>query len=1619
LSPEFTYFFLNESSTSSTITPNNLGYWRTVFGSFTGGDNRTSPTTIDLGGHANQWVCLSMGLSNYTAGSIGTSYVYKAGTLYSKVGNNPNEYTSSTKGYRIGKMYDGYIGYVGVYTSQITLTDFVTLFNKTRANFGVGSDITLPTFKPIYNIDSVTKRKTGGFSSDSNSSSLIVAIPCDISLADVSNSINSSSNTKAVTIKNSGSQIVSTNSYYYGYSFQCQKAPAVSGGSVEIANLTNIFSNDFTLEMWFRPTQIQAGKNVLFQIGSWGTPNQLWVQLNNVTNSHVRLDINGLNQNPVSMLSTATYPLNNWYHFAFVRTGGNFIFYINGISDVIRASWNLPTVTNIWIGGLDNQPANDFYGQLQDIRLYTSAKYTGPFVPNLQSSYVPTYIAPTYINMPLIVGGGVFETNSLKQVKLSVIDGTKEMNIKDDFSIHFSNIEPVLGNTVFNCTITNYNSSTGEITLSVTPTFTGNGFFYVYIKNGTGTGVVERIIRSAPINVQVAGYTSTVFNAMSKRFVYNSSPIIWNSQSPCKMLEDIDTKKTRVFELSENANWIKDGFIMHCIVDSNKFPSEDMILLYITTSNSNYDYNIFLTYQKATNGLSFGGQWTDNFVSFVPIPVNSGLVDASYLSYTFENTGRIKIDKTEMNITGGSLQFPTGHIKKDMAGKLYIRVHECVLKVLYMMSNSVSGLNITNLLTDWPETVSNAIFPDAATPNMTTSLTQGQSVTNQEVTLRWPQGDSPDTTDIGVHLGQTTLNNCTVNSYTSRVVNFNALATISGTCKLYVLVTITNSTSTQIRIIECTGATVTAISYTPPSTFTYSFISILYENMSTGILCQVLSNGTCDLYISNSKYETIQQAMTSFGTNLAIINNVATSLVSIESGSSFYVNLRVKASHGEVSNLLRSNITFDTARAINPTTSVVSFTDTMVGFVGNVGTNATLWYTLNKDPEDALTQFGSSSVPIISGTVTMTNIMPSVAGEYRIYTKIDSQITASRVSSSRITVRTFTLPDTVTCTMQTPIYAQQAPLSLLFVPADGVASANVEIYSDDDVLRGTGIIFKSGKAVVSCNFPVGSTHIKAKVFAPNGTNKIIRTSSPINVVSYTVTSETASIAKLTGLIFEMSTRHLRTLGDIQIFGSTQYTQVYSVFSPTISNTQYGVSGQWLQAGGNSIDENGRNWPWGSIEGGMIVTEKYGGPTRYHVAASTHRYSTLSDTLGGYGFYEGALPEKYWARVIVTETLVLPPCGICFSGSEGKLFGSGWIALPLFDFGSIGIAKDPLTWTFFCEAQNFSGPVCCYPPQFFARRVTQWGDSTRITKPGCPESFYSPNIAETLAFSGKTIDFMSVGGEIPDKEAVYKFGNVWKLPNIKLPAANSAWLADPIVYTERNYNQIKTQLANAGATTVSLIGKPAVLPNIKCPFDIRVFTDAAPSRIPMLVDLDIVNHGNAYIVKGSDAGKTLGRYYSTTTNNDLAPILDNNFTNDYQTNAKLPLTFKNQILQDYLLTVAKGGIKTITLIDGTTVRYCMVKFIEQPAIMSLAKEFPTDFTPEKLLILQSRFTKIAASNFTGQFKNSSYTDTANLTNVDPAMIISRDPGYVPVAFDSYPAPVLGKVSDVSRVYNADW
>jgi hypothetical protein len=470
---------------------------------------------------------------------------------------------------------------------------------------------------------------------------------------------------------------------------------------------------------------------------------------------------------------------------------------------------------------------------------------------------------------------------------------------------------------------------------------------------------------------------------------------------------------------------------------------------------------------------------------------------------------------------------------------------------------------------------------------------------------------------------------------------------------------------------------------------------------------------------------------------------------------------------------------------------------------------------------------------------------------------------------------------------------------------------------------------------------------------------------------------------------------------------------------------YGTSGQWIQAADGISTPSGA-WPWASIEGGFFVSETLGS-VRYHVAASSHRYNNRSDTLGGFGFFERGLPFKYLARVVLSQRLLLPPYGVCFpAADEGGLFGAGWIAMPLFDFASAGVAKDPLTWTFFADASNFSGPVCCYPPQFFARRIAAWSAMRLAEDTSLPAAYGVTDVGAGLGFSGPRPGDVAVpvNGEIPNLKCAFATSDPdgsmsWKVPEIIMPAAGSAWLADAAFFTERNFAQVKSQLETRGA--VRLVSKAAVLPS-SARFEIGVkrVVEVGVTEIDSVLKIDArVTRdagGDAYVVAGTDAGKTLGRYYAQTDQiRDQIPNGTGKVVNrrecvpttahaalgasDYVSGSK-PMAFSNPDLEEYVRARSYDGIRTATLEDGTTVRYGLMKFVEQPAIASLAVDFPTDFTKAKLDEVQARFELLAATDFAGQTRRSTWTRA--LVRVDPAMLVVPVAGYVPVAVGSAPA-----------------
>lgn len=525
-------------------------------------------------------------------------------------------------------------------------------------------------------------------------------------------------------------------------------------------------------------------------------------------------------------------------------------------------------------------------------------------------------------------------------------------------------------------------------------------------------------------------------------------------------------------------------------------------------------------------------------------------------------------------------------------------------------------------------------------------------------------------------------------------------------------------------------------------------------------------------------------------------------------------------------------------------------------------------------------------------------------------------------------------------------------------------------------------------------------------------------------------------AMLTGHAFPVYAQFPKSNANRRILGYTQYTQLWSLFEPPVSD-HYGTTGQWIQAGDSSDGA-----PWGSIEGGFFAAAKYGG-VRYHVAASTHRYNNRSDTLGGYGFYEQGLPLQYLARVILSPRLLLPPYGMCFTDkSEGALFGAGWIALPLFDFESANVDKDPLTWTFYAHATNFNGPVCCYPPQFFERRVQSWADLRRAEDSSLTESYLTHDPATSLAFNGPvegTQDW-SIGGEIPNIGGAFVEGEegafTWKVPRIRIPKKGSTWACDARFYTESNYAAIKQSIEGATSATPTLRSVQAVLKGTyHIDIGTKIVVTPGVKEIDDVLDIDakVTAANGAFVVGGLDAGKTLGRYFTQTPNvkdritNGTGEAVDRLLSKRLAKTPKdraianaefkardedAPVTFANRTLEEYVERVSKhtGGIKTVTLRDGTKVRYGLVRFIEQPAIASLAKDFPDDFTPAKLDLLQKRFERIAAT----QLERSSRS--LALVTIDPAMLITPLRGHVPVAVGSVPARGGGRAT---QMYDATW
>jgi hypothetical protein len=311
---------------------------------------------------------------------------YPSQNLDTHINNTTYQHAFGRLGGYGGYYFNGYLAecYLldGIATdpSSFTTTDLTTgqlIPIAYTGTYGLVSVAAATGALPVYNTtDTYGATKGSGTRTDSNSSSIVLAIPMDganngTTFTDESATIKGSGSAKSIT-RNGDTKTLTAQSKFYGSSGYFDG----TGDSLSIANSSDFTVNTYhTLEAWIYPTSHGAERTVFFRL-----------QLSGAYPGYIlRLD-NGyplLGSSGNDLTSAIICPLNTWSHVAWVfNNSGNQRIYVNGILGASRT--NGPTAMdysdNLYIGAASDS-SRTFYGYIQDARVYRAEKYTSNFSP--------------------------------------------------------------------------------------------------------------------------------------------------------------------------------------------------------------------------------------------------------------------------------------------------------------------------------------------------------------------------------------------------------------------------------------------------------------------------------------------------------------------------------------------------------------------------------------------------------------------------------------------------------------------------------------------------------------------------------------------------------------------------------------------------------------------------------------------------------------------------------------------------------------------------------------------------------------------------------------------------------------------------------------------------------------------------------------------------------------------------------------------------------------------------------------------------------------------------------------------------------------------------------------
>ena len=154
---------------------------------------------------------------------------------------------------------------------------------------------------------------------------------------------------------------------------------ALFDGDNDLINTTTgeIFSSDFTMECWFRPTNTNATYRVAICNGTWTAAGAYSI---GQYGSSVFVGYYGSGNDILSASSTVS--ANTWHHLAVVRSGTTVTLYVDGVSKgTATRTGNIGLGNGYYIGNLSGL-SDDVIGHMDEIRVSNIARYTSAFTPS-------------------------------------------------------------------------------------------------------------------------------------------------------------------------------------------------------------------------------------------------------------------------------------------------------------------------------------------------------------------------------------------------------------------------------------------------------------------------------------------------------------------------------------------------------------------------------------------------------------------------------------------------------------------------------------------------------------------------------------------------------------------------------------------------------------------------------------------------------------------------------------------------------------------------------------------------------------------------------------------------------------------------------------------------------------------------------------------------------------------------------------------------------------------------------------------------------------------------------------------------------------------------------------